>query len=33
MLTDGVKHEEKEDKLKVLDIAEMIATDLDGDVG
>ena len=25
MLTDGVKHEEKEDQVKVLDIAEMIA--------
>jgi Fe-S oxidoreductase len=28
MLTDGVKHEEKEDRVKVLDIAEMIATEL-----
>jgi Fe-S oxidoreductase len=28
MLTDGVKHEEKEDRIKVLDIAEMIANEL-----
>jgi hypothetical protein len=28
MLTDGVKHEEKEDQVKVLDIAEMIAADM-----
>ena len=28
MLTDGVKHEEKEDQVKVMDIAEMIATEL-----
>ena len=28
MLTDGVKHEEKEDQVKVLDIAELIAADL-----
>ena len=28
MLTDGVKHEEKEDQVKVLDIAEMIALEL-----
>jgi heterodisulfide reductase subunit D len=28
MLTDGVKHEEKEDQVKVLDLAEMIAADL-----
>jgi heterodisulfide reductase subunit D len=29
MLTDGVKHEEKEDQVKVMDIAEMIALELD----
>ena len=29
MLTDGVKHEEKEDQVKVLDIAEMIAAELE----
>jgi len=28
MLTDGVKHEEKEDKIKVMDIAELIASNL-----
>ncbi len=28
MLTDGVKHEEKEDQVKVMDIAELIAADL-----
>jgi len=28
MLTDGIKHEEKEDSVKVLDIAEMIVTEL-----
>jgi Fe-S oxidoreductase len=28
MLTDGVKHEEKEDLLKVMDIAEMIVSEL-----
>jgi len=28
MLTDGVKHEEKEDKIKVMDIAELIAADI-----
>ena len=28
MLTDGVKHEEKEDQIKVLDIAEMIVSEL-----
>jgi hypothetical protein len=28
MLTDGVKNEEKEDQVKVLDIAEMIALEL-----
>jgi heterodisulfide reductase subunit D len=28
MLTDGVKHEEKEESVKVLDIAEMIASEL-----
>jgi heterodisulfide reductase subunit D len=28
MLTDGVKHEEKENDVKVLDIAEMIASEL-----
>jgi len=28
MLTDGVKHEEKEDQVKVLDIAEMIVSEL-----
>ncbi len=28
MLTDGVKHEEKEDDVKVMDIAELIATEL-----
>jgi heterodisulfide reductase subunit D len=28
MLTDGVKHEEKEDKVRVMDIAELIATEL-----
>jgi heterodisulfide reductase subunit D len=28
MLTDGVKHEDKEDSVKVLDIAEMIASEL-----
>ena len=28
MLTDGVKHEEKEDRVMVLDIAELIATEL-----
>jgi Fe-S oxidoreductase len=29
MLTDGVKHEEKEDEVKVLDIAELIAAELE----
>ena len=29
MLTDGVKNEEKEDQVKVLDIAEMIAIELE----
>jgi heterodisulfide reductase subunit D len=29
MLTDGVKHEEKEDKIKVMDIAELIAADME----
>jgi heterodisulfide reductase subunit D len=29
MLTDGVKHEEKEDQVKVMDIAEMIALELE----
>ena len=29
MLTDGVKHEEKEDQVKVMDIVEMIALDLE----
>jgi Fe-S oxidoreductase len=29
MLADGVKHEEKEDQVKVLDIAEMIAIELE----
>ncbi len=29
MLTDGIKHEEKEESVKVLDIAEMILSDLD----
>ncbi|HEV9038150.1 MAG TPA: (Fe-S)-binding protein [Puia sp.] len=29
MLTDGVKHEEKEDTVKVLDIAELIAASLE----
>jgi heterodisulfide reductase subunit D len=29
MLTDGVKNEEKEDQVKVLDVAEMIAIDLE----
>ncbi|MFI5194272.1 MAG: (Fe-S)-binding protein [Chitinophagales bacterium] len=29
MLTDGVKHEEKEEQVKVMDIAELIAADLD----
>jgi len=28
MLTDGVKHEEKEDQVQVLDIAELIAAEL-----
>ena len=28
MLSDGVKHEEKEDQVKVMDIAEMIALDM-----
>ncbi len=28
MLTDGVKHEEKEEQIKVMDIAELIATEL-----
>lgn len=28
MLTDGIKHEEKEDSVKVLDIAEMIESEL-----
>ena len=28
MLTDGVKHEEKEEQVKVLDIAELIASEL-----
>ncbi len=28
MLTDGVKHEEKENQIKVMDIAELIATEL-----
>jgi heterodisulfide reductase subunit D len=31
MLTDGVKHEEKEDQVKVLDIAEMIASEMTDD--
>lgn len=30
MLTDGVKHEEKEDLVKVMDIAELIAAELAG---
>ncbi len=29
MLSDGVKHEEKEDQVKVLDIAEMIVSELE----
>ncbi|MBS1599992.1 MAG: (Fe-S)-binding protein [Bacteroidetes bacterium] len=29
MLTDGVKHAEKEDSIQVMDIAELIAADLD----
>jgi Fe-S oxidoreductase len=29
MLTDGIKHEEKEDRIQVLDLAEMIAMDLE----
>jgi Fe-S oxidoreductase len=29
MLTDGIKHEEKEDGIKVLDLAEMIAMDME----
>jgi Fe-S oxidoreductase len=29
MLTDGVKHEEKEDSVKVMDIAELIAASID----
>jgi len=29
MLTDGVKHDEKEDSVKVLDIAELIAASID----
>jgi Fe-S oxidoreductase len=33
MLTDGVKHEEKEDQVKVLDIAELIAGELDNPPG
>jgi heterodisulfide reductase subunit D len=28
MLTDGIKHEEKEDQVRIMDIAEMIATEL-----
>jgi len=28
-LTDGVKHDEKEDSVKVLDIAELIAASID----
>jgi hypothetical protein len=28
MLTDGVKHEEKEDAVKVLDVAELIAASI-----
>jgi len=28
LLTDGVKHDEKEDQVKVLDIAELIATEM-----
>jgi heterodisulfide reductase subunit D len=28
MLTDGVKHEEKEEKVKVMDIAELIAASI-----
>jgi Fe-S oxidoreductase len=28
MLTDGVKHEEKEDSVKVMDIAELIASSI-----
>jgi hypothetical protein len=28
MLTDGVKHEEKEDQVKVMDIAELIVSEL-----
>lgn len=29
MLTDGVKHEEKEDTVEVMDIAELIAASID----
>jgi heterodisulfide reductase subunit D len=29
MLTDGIKHEEKEDSVDVLDIAELIAASID----
>jgi heterodisulfide reductase subunit D len=29
MLTDGVKHAEKEEAVQVMDIAELIAADLD----
>jgi heterodisulfide reductase subunit D len=29
MLTDGVKHEEKEEQVRVMDIAELIASELD----
>jgi hypothetical protein len=28
MLADGVKHQEKEDEVRVLDIAELIAAEL-----
>jgi hypothetical protein len=28
MLTDGVKHEEKEETVKVLDVAELIAASI-----
>ena len=31
MLTDGIKHEEKEDQVKVMDIAEMIAMEMTDD--
>jgi len=32
MLTDGVKHEEKEDQVRVMDVAEMIALELTQEV-